>query len=94
MWEEWLSRAATSGSGVHQVRSLASGCLGRAVCSREENGRGRFILSLVAGASFTSVRQPLLLLPCSDGVEVFEEGRHFGLRDRVVLISCSLVGHL
>ncbi len=48
----------------------------------------------MARASFTSVGRPLLLLPCNAGVEVFEEGRHLGLRDRVVLISCSLLGHL
>ncbi len=93
-WKEWLSGAATGSGGMHQVRSLASRCLGRAVGRREKNGRGRSILGLVAGASFTSVGRPLLLLPCGSGVEVFKEGLHLSLRDRVILISCALLGHL
>jgi hypothetical protein len=93
-WKEWLSRAATGDGGMHQMRSLASGCLGRTVGRRKKNGRSRPVLGLVAGASFTSVGRPLLLLPRGSRVEVFEEGLHLSLRDRVVLISCSLFGHL
>jgi hypothetical protein len=93
-WKKWLSRAATGSGGMHQVQSLASRCLGRAVGRREKDGRGRPILGLVAGASFTSVGRPLLLLPCGSGVEVFKEGLHLSLRDRVILVSCTLFGHL
>jgi hypothetical protein len=70
-WKKWLSRAATGSGGVHQVRGLTGRCLGRAVGRREQDGRGRLILGLVAGASFTSVGRPLLLLPCGSGGEVF-----------------------
>jgi hypothetical protein len=93
-WKEWLGGATTSSGGMHQVQSLASRCLRRAVGRREEDCRGRPILGLVARASFTSVGRPLLLLPCWSGVEVFKEGLHLSLRDRVVLISCALLGHL
>jgi hypothetical protein len=48
----------------------------------------------MARASFTSVGRPLLLLPVAGRVEVFEEGLHLSLRDCIVLISCSLLGHL
>jgi hypothetical protein len=93
-WKKWLSRAATGSGGVHQVRGLTGRCLGRAVGRREQDGRGRLILGLVAGASFTSVGRPLLLLPCGSGGEVFKEGLHLSLRHSVILVSCALPGHL
>ncbi len=84
---------ATSGVGrLHQVGGLAGGCLRRAVGCREKNGRGRPVFGLVARASFTSVGG--FLLWYIGRAEVLEEGSHFGLSDSVILIACTLLGHL
>ncbi len=95
-WSQRLKKRldrATSGVGrLHQVGGLTGGCLRRAVGCREKNGRGRPVFGLVAGASFTSVGG--FLLWYIGRAEVLEEGSHFGLSDRVVLIACTLLGHL
>jgi hypothetical protein len=54
--KKWLNRATTRIGGMHQVRRLAGGCLWRAVCRREEDGRSRFVFGPVARASFAPVR--------------------------------------
>jgi hypothetical protein len=84
---------ATSIVGVlHQVGGLADGRLRRAVGCGEKSGRSRPVFGLVARTSFPSVGRSLLW--CSGRAEVFEEGSHFSLGDRIVLVACALPGHL
>ncbi len=89
---KWRLNGAASGVVVlRQVRSLTDGRLRCAVSCRDESGRSRPIFGLVARASFPSVRGSLLW--SSSRAEVFEEGSHFSLSDRVILVARALLGH-
>ncbi len=92
MLKKRLDRTTSIVGGLHQVGGLADGRLRRAVGCGEKSGRGRPVFGLVARASFSSVVRSLLW--CSSRAEVFEEGSHFCLGDRIVLVACALLGHL
>ncbi len=95
-WGQRLKRRLNGTASIvgmlHEVRGLADGRLRCAVGCGDESGRSRPVFGPVARTSFPSVGRSLLW--CSGRAKVFEEGSHFSLGDRIVLIACALLDHL
>ncbi len=97
-WGLWLVEERKAGWGDHHCLSSASGgrfggsVSKRAVGCRKESGRDRPVFGLVARTSFASIGG--FLLWHIGWAKFLKECRHFSLGDRIILVTCALLGHL